>query len=78
MQYAGTWCGGPVCHFHEDTNEIYYDYLSCKGGRIIANYQLSFGLQYEAWMLEIRIPDWLEFSSKGQALKYAGLAGVFF
>ena len=32
-------------------------------------YQLSFGLQYEAWMLEIRIPDWLEFPSKEQALK---------
>ena len=38
--------------------------------------ELSFGLQYEAWMLEIRIPDWLEFSSKGQALKYGEQAEV--
>lgn len=27
-------------------------------------------------MLEIRIPDWLEFSSKGQALKYGEQAEV--
>ena len=34
------------------------------------------GLQYEAWMLEIRIPDWLEFPSKEQALKYGEQAEV--
>ena len=49
---------------------------SGKGGGIIAKYQLSFGLQYEAWMLEIRIPDWLEFSSREQALKYGEQAEV--
>lgn len=47
-----------------------------EGGGIIAKYQLSFGLQYEAWMLEIRIPDWLEFPSKEQALKYGEQAEV--
>ncbi|MFR8695631.1 MAG: hypothetical protein ACLVFM_10485 [Blautia faecis] len=30
----------------------------------------------EAWMLEIRIPDWLEFPSKEQALKYGEQAEV--
>ena len=47
-----------------------------QGEGIIAKYHLSFGLQYEAWMLEIRIPDWLEFPSKEQALKYGEQAEV--
>ncbi len=40
------------------------------------NINYLFGLQYEAWMLEIRIPDWLEFSSREQALKYGEQAEV--
>lgn len=47
-----------------------------EGRRNYRKISIIFGLQYEAWMLEIRIPDWLEFPSKEQALKYGEQAEV--
>ena len=35
----------------------------------MAKYEISFGLQYDAWEMEIRLPDWESYETEAEAEK---------
>lgn len=35
-------------------------------------YKISYGLQYDAWELELRLPDWEEYGTEREARKKIG------